>query len=166
MRRREGLPITSSTAQSTLALPQKRGHSTFSTSRPLATNGGHEKVECPLFPTTANILSATRLPHRVSASHRDAESAISEKLPYVCGPWFCVPALRLVCLFEDDNAAGPCVAELRFAFAPKREIERSGEEKLCAAHVLAGTCQGADACRASCLHTNPMSTAGEVKRPT
>ena len=27
------------------------------------------------------------------------------------GPWFCVPALRLVCLFEDDDAAGPSFIE-------------------------------------------------------
>jgi hypothetical protein len=25
----------------------------------------------------------------------------------ITGPWFCAPAFRLVCLFEDDDAAGP-----------------------------------------------------------
>ena len=48
---------------------------------------------------TANILSATRLPQLV------AEFLV--KLGLGFGPWFCVPALRLVCLFEDDDAAGP-----------------------------------------------------------
>jgi hypothetical protein len=51
------------------------------------------------FGPTANILSATRLPQLVFP--------ISEKLADECGPWFCVPALRLVCLFEDDDACRP-----------------------------------------------------------
>ena len=42
-------------------------------------------------------------------------SQLLPKLRFECGPWFCVPALRLVCLFEDDDAAGPYYAEIQIA---------------------------------------------------
>jgi len=47
----------------------------------------------------------------VAESHRDSEMAVSERLSHVTGPKLCVPALRLVCPFEDDDAAGPSIAE-------------------------------------------------------
>jgi hypothetical protein len=52
---------------------------------------------------TANILSATRLP-----------TTNTMQCMAVSGPWFCAPALRLVCLFEDEDAAGPLVC-VRYA---------------------------------------------------
>ena len=33
--------------------------------------------------------------------------------PITTGPWLCVPALRLVCLFEDEDAAGPFDAKYK-----------------------------------------------------
>src|SRR5262245_60991566 len=108
----------------------------------------HGSAHCTL-PRTANIPSATRLP---------ANS--------VTGPWFCAPAFRLVCLFEDDDAAGPLIREKPSSpCAPKCELERFGRRELIAARALASTCQGADAHHVM-PPPNTMSIPIEVKPAT
>ena len=84
------------------------------------------------------------------------------------GPWFCVPALRLVCLFEDDDDAGPFYTELRFG--PRRSGGKPDDDEICqargltygseeefrVARDLSITHQGADD-SSPCLRIKPMS---------
>src|SRR5262245_22678200 len=97
--------------------------------------------------TTANIPSATRLP---------TCRRVSEKLAHQSGPWFCVPALRLVCLFEDDDACRPVNTEHASAHVGQasrltvdercqaRSLTYGSEDEFRAARNLTITCLGAD----------------------
>jgi hypothetical protein len=119
-------------------------------------------------------------PRRVSGvgmfCFRHAYTATLRKHATLIGPWFCVPALRLVCLFEDDDAAGPFNTELRFG--PRRSgcnltmmrSVRLRPDLRFGRGVSRGSCPfghlpGADD-SSSCLHRKPMSTAIEVKPRT
>ena len=94
------------------------------------------------------------------------------------GPWFCAPALRLVCLFEDDDAAGPFDTEsasdrvgqaLRLTVDEWRQAKSltyGSEDEFRAARDLAITCLGANVITRHAPHRKPMSTALEVKPRT
>ena len=91
------------------------------------------------------------------------------------GPWLCVPALRPVCLFEDDDAAGPLTRNYASAhvgqashltfdeWCQAKSLTYGSEDEFRAARDLSITCQGADD-SSSCLHTNlcqPASKSNE-----
>ena len=77
-RRREDLQKNVEYAKSNLALAQ---------------NIQVSRADCALKPQSGRQPTSFRRP-----GYRDLQGR---------GPWLCVPALRLVCLFEDDDAAGP-----------------------------------------------------------
>ena len=88
------------------------------------------------------------------------------------GPWLCAPALRLVCLFEDDDAAGPLTRNYASAhvgqashltfdeWCQAKSLTYGSEDEFRAARDLSITCQGADD-SSSCLHTNLCQLASK-----
>ncbi len=132
-RRREDLPKNVEFAKSNLALAQN-----IQVSRA-------DPCDQARIGPTANILSATRLPQLGCEPHGDSNG---------CGPWFCVPALRLVCLFEDDDAAGPLTRNYASAHVGQAlhltideccqaiSLTYGSEDEFRAARVLSDTYQG------------------------